>query len=68
VQSRWTDQRAHAAGTLRERLMMVKDPLQLPDDLPVPQDDGAADHLAGMALPPVSLGATGGTRVRPDEL
>jgi len=48
--------------------MMVKDPLQLPDDLPVPEDDGAADHLAGMALPPVSLQATDGTSVRLDQL
>ena len=48
--------------------MMVKDPLQLPDDLPVPEDDGGADHLAGMALPPVSLRATDGTSVRLDEL
>ena len=37
---------------------MVKDPLQLPDDLPVPEDDGAADHLAGTALPAVTLRAT----------
>jgi peroxiredoxin len=48
--------------------MMVKDPLQLPDDLPVPEDDGAADHLAGRALPPVSLPATDGTTVSLDEL
>jgi peroxiredoxin len=47
---------------------MIQDPLQLPDDLPVPEDDGAADHLAGMPLPPVVLGATDGTRVRLDEL
>jgi peroxiredoxin len=25
----------------------------LPPDLPVPEDDGAADHLEGMALPPL---------------
>lgn len=35
---------------------------QLPADLPVPEDDGAADHLSGMALPvlhlPSSLGGT----------
>lgn len=31
---------------------------QLPSDLPVPQDDGAADHLVGMALPAISLSAT----------
>lgn len=27
------------------------DPYTLPDDLPAPVDDGAADHLAGSALP-----------------
>lgn len=31
---------------------------QLPGDLPVPQDDGAADHLVGMALPSISLSST----------
>ncbi|HEV7177438.1 MAG TPA: peroxiredoxin [Solirubrobacteraceae bacterium] len=48
--------------------MMVKDPLQLPHDLPVPEDDGAADHLAGTALPAVTLRASDGTSVRLDEL
>jgi peroxiredoxin len=34
----------------------------LPDDLPVPEDDGACDHLPGRALPALSLQATtGGT-------
>jgi peroxiredoxin len=33
---------------------------QLPADLPVPEDDGAADHLPGLALPSVTLPATGG--------
>jgi peroxiredoxin len=34
----------------------------LPPDLPVPEDDGAADHLPGAALPDVRLPATtGGT-------
>jgi peroxiredoxin len=32
---------------------------QLPADLPVPEDDGAAAHLPGTALPSVSLPATG---------
>lgn len=32
----------------------------LPSDLPAPQDDGAADHLTGAALPPVSLPGTDG--------
>jgi peroxiredoxin len=33
---------------------------ELPDDLPVPEDDGAADHLAGLELPDLSLPSTGG--------
>ncbi len=35
----------------------------LPPDLPVPQDDGAARHLAGARLPAIPLPATDGTRV-----
>ena len=35
----------------------------LPEDLPVPVDDGACDHLPGMHLPAVHLPATSGTRV-----
>jgi peroxiredoxin len=41
---------------------MSTDYSQLPADLPVPEDDGAADHLTGMALPrlrfPSTLGET----------
>jgi peroxiredoxin len=44
------------------------DPLELPDDLPVPEDDGAARHLPGSAVPPVELDATDGARVRLDEV
>ena len=36
---------------------------QLPDDLPVPEDDGAADHLADAAVPSLALDATDGRRV-----
>jgi peroxiredoxin len=36
---------------------------QLPPDLPVPEDDGACDHLTGTRLPPVALPATGGASV-----
>lgn len=32
----------------------------LPADLPVPQDDGACAHLAGMTLPPIGLPSTAG--------
>jgi peroxiredoxin len=39
------------------------DPTILPADLPAPQDDGAARHLAGMRLPPLVLPATDGSRV-----
>ncbi len=36
------------------------DYLQLPDDLPVPEDDGAADHLGGLPVPDLSLPSTKG--------
>lgn len=36
---------------------------QLPTDLPVPQDDGACNHLVGMPLPNVALLATDGSMV-----
>jgi peroxiredoxin len=35
----------------------------LPDNLPVPMDDGACDHLAGAKLPSALLAATTGDRV-----
>lgn len=41
--------------------------LSLPPDLPVPLDDGAADHLPGAAIPPVTLTATDGSSVRLDD-
>lgn len=48
--------------------MTPHDPLTLPDDLPVPEDDGAADHLPGTAVPAVALTADDGSSVRLDEL
>lgn len=36
---------------------------ELPADLPVPVDDGACAHLAGMRLPSVPLVATGGRSI-----
>ncbi len=37
---------------------MSRDFRSLPDDLPVPIDDGAADHLRGMKVPSVRLSST----------
>jgi peroxiredoxin len=42
---------------------MTHDPTALPADLPVPEDDGAADHLSGASVPSVPLVATGGGTV-----
>ena len=39
---------------------METDYSSLPPDLPVPEDDGAADHLAGMALPALALTVAAG--------
>jgi peroxiredoxin len=39
------------------------DPTFLPPDIPVPQDDGAAHHLAGVKLPDLALPATSGPAV-----
>lgn len=41
---------------------MVRD-FPLPDDLPEPEDDGAADHLPGSAVPSVELSASDGRAV-----
>ena len=45
---------------------MAHDPNVLPADLPVPVDDGAADHLTGLAVPPVALASTSGGETRVD--
>ena len=42
---------------------MNADYSRLPDDLPVPEDDGAADHLAGLGLPALELLSTSGATV-----
>lgn len=41
----------------------MTDYMSLPDDLPVPEDDGAADHLDGLELPPLVLACTDGDPV-----
>lgn len=40
--------------------MATPDYSSLPDDLPVPEDDGGAAHLVGSAVPDVTLAATAG--------
>ena len=42
---------------------ILHDPTVLPEDLPVPRDDGAARHLTGARLPALELAATDGARV-----
>ena len=39
---------------------MSHDPYTLPVDLPVPVDDGAADHLTGLELPDLELESSQG--------
>lgn len=46
---------------------MARDPSILPTDLPVfSSDDGAADHLPGVAVPALELPATTGGMLRVD--
>lgn len=45
----------------------MSDLMKLPDDLPVPQDDGACKHLPGKDLPALALASTAGRQVRLDE-
>jgi peroxiredoxin len=47
---------------------MPFDPTALPDDLPVPVDDGAAAHLTGMAMPALELPSTDGRPYRVDRV
>jgi peroxiredoxin len=42
------------------RRMAAHDPYVLPEGLPVPADDGAADHLPGLELPDLTLPSSSG--------
>jgi peroxiredoxin len=44
-------------------MTVLKNPLELPENLPVPTDDGAARHLMGMQLPAIALVATDSSSV-----
>ncbi|MGH3096426.1 MAG: peroxiredoxin [Streptosporangiales bacterium] len=46
--------------------IVTHDPTQLPVHLPQPVDDGAAQHLPGMRMPPIALPSTHGGEVRVD--
>jgi peroxiredoxin len=46
----------------------MTDEWALPDNLPVPEDDGAADHLHGLQMTALALPSTAGATVRLDEL
>jgi peroxiredoxin/DNA-binding transcriptional MerR regulator len=53
-----------ASRTFRtENQIMTGSSMHLPDNLPVPEDDGAADHLVGLSAPPLILSATDGRTV-----
>ncbi len=51
----WLKQSAMAAGAT---ILPQDDPTKLPPNLPVPLDDGACDHLLGMATPSIFLPST----------
>jgi peroxiredoxin len=46
----------------------MHDPNVLPPDIPVPKDDGRAQHLTGLKLPDVALQATSGPAVNLSKL
>lgn len=50
-------------GRLTTQEPPVTDFTVLPDNLPVPENDGAADHLPGMSVPDLTLPATDGSDV-----
>ncbi|GAU66840.1 putative MerR family transcriptional regulator/peroxidase [Streptomyces sp. NBRC 110611] len=47
---------------------LMSDLYRLPANLPVPEDDGAADHLPGRKVPRLELASTAGETVRADVL
>ena len=50
-----------ATRTFSTQGQAMTDFTALPENLPIPQDDGAADHLPGMSMPPLSLQASDGS-------
>lgn len=52
-----------AVAVVSEQRYSLDDLAAIPGDLPVPLDDGAAAHLAGMRVPSIPLAATDGSTV-----
>lgn len=52
-----------APGTIEPMTQPAQDWMSIPADLPIPTDDGAADHLRGSAAPDIPLPATDGRRI-----
>ncbi len=53
-----------ASRTFRtDATTMTDSSMILPVNLPVPKDDGAADHLVGLDMPPLTLSSTDGQEV-----
>ena len=49
-------------------LKMTQNYETLPENLPIPEDDGACDHLVGMSLPEFDLPSTGGDLINLSKL
>jgi peroxiredoxin len=60
--------RNSCASPANEGENLMTDYTSLPADLPVPEDDGAADHLPGTKAPQVELQCTDGAPIRLDAL
>lgn len=59
----------HSANRgMKQKENAVTDYSMLPEGLPVPQDDGAADHLVGLPMPALSLPTSDGRTVTLSEL
>lgn len=68
TQLRQAAYRTSGTPNQEETSTTVTDLSQIPADLPVPEDDGAADHLAGSPAPHLSLPSTSKKTVTLDEL
>lgn len=63
IQLRDAAHRTDCSSPCEDERTVMTDLNQLPPDLPVPDDDGAADHLVGRSTPHLTLPATSGESV-----